>query len=333
MDKRIKLVLTIVFLVLFVQVNINSTRTLAIDMTGEKVVIFIADGTSRDDFEDVITPLEGWGVDITVAGLVNEHLNDHSETMVSDVLISNLNMTDYDCIYIPGGDGAFVLANSAVVISKVTSAYDEGLTMGAFCAGPVVLARANLVDGIHISCFPTARDEVETAGGILENDEEVFIDGRFVSGQWPNMYSFSFSLAKAMGYSYVENISVKKLSGSNVLITVQTDNDDIFITSVNVSIYHKTNTTSFTLIENIELLDEDNDGNFTIEYKLIEYEGTYSFDIIVEDFFDNQDIILEATTFIPERDDSSISGFYAELLFSSLVLIAVFSKKKKNFNH
>ena len=76
---------------------------------------------------------------------------DGLEKMKNTVAISEVNVADYDAVFIPGGLAPMVdMANNATVQAAIASTYERGAVVGAVCHGPVSLLNVKLSDGTYL---------------------------------------------------------------------------------------------------------------------------------------------------------------------------------------
>lgn len=124
--------------------------------------------------------------------------------------LDEVDVTDYDAIFFPGGLGPMVdLSKDPEVKRAVMRAWNAGKLVGAVCHGPVALLGATLEDGTSfvrgrkLTAFSNAEEEgyakadvpfeLETAlreaGAVFDSaapwQPKVIVDGRLMTGQNP----------------------------------------------------------------------------------------------------------------------------------------------------
>jgi putative intracellular protease/amidase len=134
--------------------------------------------------------------------------------------LSEVDVLDYDAVFIPGGLGPMVdLAADPGVKRAIARAWDAGKIVAAVCHGPVALLGAKLKDGTplvqgrKLTSFSNAEENGYAAADVpflLEDalraegadyaaadvwQEKVVVDGRLITGQNP---ASGGALAKAM---------------------------------------------------------------------------------------------------------------------------------------
>jgi protease I len=98
--------------------------------------------------------------------------------------IEDVDINDYDMLYIPGGKAPQELKKNEGVLELVKSFAATGRPIAAICHGPQVLAAADLISGYNISAWPEVEDEINDAGATYLGKETV-IDGQFITARWP----------------------------------------------------------------------------------------------------------------------------------------------------
>jgi len=66
------------------------------------------------------------------------------------------------------------------LIKKV---WKEGKKIAAICAAPLLLAKAEIIDGLSFVCYPSVSDDVITAGGKYMPDQNVVCDNNLITGK------------------------------------------------------------------------------------------------------------------------------------------------------
>ncbi|WP_420588513.1 type 1 glutamine amidotransferase domain-containing protein [Bacterioplanoides sp.] len=133
----------------------------------------------------------------------------------NSIKIDDVDISDYDIVYIAGGWGAaYDLGYSDVLADKMSQAYAQNKAIGAVCHGPLGLLKAHkpdgslLVEGTRLTAVSDRQiaqlfvtetpqhpeNELRKAGALYEADwslldilsNHVVVDGRIVTGQNQN---------------------------------------------------------------------------------------------------------------------------------------------------
>ncbi|MFW9972024.1 MAG: DJ-1/PfpI family protein [Candidatus Odinarchaeota archaeon] len=153
---------------------------------GHKVMILVAFGVGETYFP-VKGKFESWGWEVTTAGLTSSIIscpNVNPRPVPIDILISEINndtLSQYECIFIPSGGHWNALAYDATTLTTILNAYNLGLVISSLCIGIVVIARADIVNGVRIAYDSNSASYVISYGGITVS-KEVVTDQRIVTG-------------------------------------------------------------------------------------------------------------------------------------------------------
>lgn len=106
---------------------------------------------------------------------------------------------EYDLVVIPGGmPGATNLRDDNRVINFIKKQNKEDKLIGAICAGPIALGRADIIQGRKITSYPGYEDELP---GCKYLEDQVVIDGNIVTSRGPaTAMEFSYKLLERLGY-------------------------------------------------------------------------------------------------------------------------------------
>ena len=114
---------------------------------------------------------------------------------------------EYDLVVIPGGiPGATNLRDDERIIKFIKKQNKEGKLIGAICAGPIVLGKAELTEGRSLTSYPGYEDELPNCE---YSEEPVVVDGNIITSRGPaTAMAFSYKLLEKLGYEHkVEGIS------------------------------------------------------------------------------------------------------------------------------
>ena len=106
---------------------------------------------------------------------------------------------EYDLIVLPGGmPGAANLRDDERVIKFIKKQDKEGKLIGAICAAPIVLGRADLTEGRNITSYPGYEKELPNCNYL---EELVVVDNNIITSRGPaTSMAFSYKLLEKLGY-------------------------------------------------------------------------------------------------------------------------------------
>jgi len=106
---------------------------------------------------------------------------------------------EYDLVVIPGGmPGAANLRDDGRVINLIKKQNKEGKLIGAICAGPIALGRADIIEGRKITSYPGYEDELPNCEYL---EDAVVVDGNIITSRGPaTAMAFSYKMLEKLGY-------------------------------------------------------------------------------------------------------------------------------------
>lgn len=150
-----------------------------------KFLVFLADGFEDVEAIIVIDYLRRADVDVhTVSVMDKLEVTSKSNIKIqADTLINDINIDDFDGLYIPGGTkGAETLRDDDRVIEIIQKFNEEEKIIAAICAGPIVLNRAGVLADKKATSFPSVRDELDNIGDYDDNTV-VITDGNITTSR------------------------------------------------------------------------------------------------------------------------------------------------------
>jgi putative intracellular protease/amidase len=294
------------------------------DVSDVKVLIVIADffGWNYFDAKDC---LEAWGVNVTTAAHSLDYeiascTNREPRPVIADLLLSEMTpimISEFDCLLMTSGGHWASMIASQTVMDFISDAYDLGLTVASICTGTRMVSEANaIVNGSKVVSYTLSSPQMLEAGATPVWGMEAVADGQIITGgrgggptgggylEAPTSEVCAEIVREALGLSRVTDISLspeRGMAGTNFSIRASINNlndtlGDILstgITKVTAQIYGHGNR---TLIDSIELVDNDHDGNYTGHF-IAQTNGDYAIDIEVEDTNETLEVQKELEVF------------------------------------
>ncbi|EKQ51168.1 MULTISPECIES: DJ-1 family glyoxalase III [unclassified Clostridium] len=173
----------------------------------KKVCVLLATGFEEIEALTVSDIMRRADVACDLVSITGEKMVESSHGLVVQAdKIFDENM-EYDLVVIPGGiPGATNLRDDERVIKFVKKQNKEGKLIGAICAGPIVLGRAGITEGINITSYPGYEDELPNCEYL---EEAVVVDKNIITSRGPaTAMTFAYKLLEVLGYQQkVEGIS------------------------------------------------------------------------------------------------------------------------------
>ncbi|MEF2231806.1 MAG: DJ-1/PfpI family protein [Pseudodesulfovibrio sp.] len=159
------------------------------DAQGKKVLLIVA----KADFEDVeyTTPrkiFDAAGLACTVASTKTGTLKGRKGARVqSDLELKDVAVADYDAVVVIGGAGIKKLWKDEDANRIVREAADQGKIVAAICAGPGVLANADVLSGKKGTAHPNSGAKpVMEKHGCTFSMGPVVVDGNVITANGPD---------------------------------------------------------------------------------------------------------------------------------------------------
>jgi len=149
-----------------------------------KAVVLLADGFETVEALTAIDVLRRAGVKSRLVSIMGTaHVISAQQVQVTaDKTLDTLDAGVVDCIVIPGGMPGVkrLMADGRVASLLAEALADPAKTVGAICAGPMVLAENGLLEGRRATVFPGCEDPFPE--GCL-TDEDIVVDGNLVTAR------------------------------------------------------------------------------------------------------------------------------------------------------
>lgn len=100
----------------------------------------------------------------------------HNVTVISDIMLDEISLSDLDMLILPGGPGHTAFNDSEKVQELIKFADANNKYICAICAAPSVIGKLGLLNGKKFTCFPGYEDKC--TGGIYtaskaETDDKI----------------------------------------------------------------------------------------------------------------------------------------------------------------
>lgn len=142
----------------------------------------------------------------------------HNVIIKTDTILENINILDYDGVFLPGGAPGYInLGENENVLNLLEKANLEKKLIGAICASPSVLAKANILKGRRATIYPGLESEITKYGGTITN-EIVVVDDHIITSKGPaTSIPFALKLVEYLKGEETANTIKDKLLAHEVL--------------------------------------------------------------------------------------------------------------------
>lgn len=167
----------------------------------KKVCVLLADGFEEVEALTVSDVMRRAGVlcDLVSISDKRETVSSHKVQIKADRIFDENDM-DYDLVVLPGGlPGATNLADDKRVLKLLNDQNAKGKLIGAICAAPLVLGRANLTQGREMTSYPGFSKDMP--GCTYIEDKKVVLDKNIITSRGPaTALPFAYKLLEVLGY-------------------------------------------------------------------------------------------------------------------------------------
>jgi len=104
------------------------------------------------------------------------------------VALKDVDVQDYDRIAFIGGPGAAALASNTEALRIAHETVRAGIPLGAICIAPIILAKAQVLDGRRATVWDSGGQQVRILEqyGATYTGEQVTADGKIVTANGPS---------------------------------------------------------------------------------------------------------------------------------------------------
>lgn len=170
---------------------------------GKKALLIVA----KEDFEQTEyattrKALEDAGVEVAVASTKTGTLKSNKKKRItSDFKLEDVQAAGYDAVVVIGGNGIKKVWKNEDAHRVLREARDAGKIVAAICAGPGVLAYADVLDGVKATANSRSGAKGPmTDHGCQYTGADVEIDGNIITANGPSAAAdFGKALVEALG--------------------------------------------------------------------------------------------------------------------------------------
>lgn len=159
----------------------------------KKIVVFLADGFEEIEAIATVDVLLRAGFEVKTVSISAEKsvLGAHKIAVLADHLLAETDFSQADCLVLPGGmPGAANLNENSDVKRILTSHFEQGKTVAAICAAPLVFGNLGFLQGKNAVCYPGFEEFLHRA---TICDQKAVADGNVITGKGPGCV-FDFAL-------------------------------------------------------------------------------------------------------------------------------------------
>lgn len=160
-------------------------------LNGKKIAVLATDGFEQSELRVPVDELRGAGAEVHVIapkeGSIRGWDHDKWGTAVPvDRVVRDADASQYDALVLPGGVmNPDQLRQDRDAIAFTRAFFKAGKPVSAICHGPQVLINCGVLEGRHVTSYPSIRVDLENAGAHW-TDEEVVCDEGLTTSRTPD---------------------------------------------------------------------------------------------------------------------------------------------------
>lgn len=187
MRKRILTFISLLCLIGCVKEPQKIVKEEVVDLKKPKnILMIIASSNFRD--EEYLIPYEifsSYGAKVTTASSsLNISCGMLGAKVKPEILITNVNVEDYDAIVFVGGSGSSEYWNDKTAHNIIQQAVIKNKIVAGICIAPVTLANANVLKGKNATVFFTEAEKLKQKG-VNYTGKDVEVDGKIITANGP----------------------------------------------------------------------------------------------------------------------------------------------------
>lgn len=160
---------------------------------GKRVAVLMTDGVEQVEYTKPRQFLEAHGVKVTLVSpkAMGEDVQGFNHAVPGDRFVVEMDVrdarpSDFDALMLPGGvANPDRLRMSPESIKFIRGFARENKPIAAICHGPWTLIDAGIVQGKHVTSWPSLKEDLCNAGAEW-TDEPVVVDGKLVTSRKPD---------------------------------------------------------------------------------------------------------------------------------------------------
>ena len=172
----------------------------------KKVCVLLAEGFEEVEALTVSDIMRRANVTCDLVSMKDKTVKSSHGLVIEADRVFEENM-EYDLVVLPGGlPGATNLRDDERVINFLKKQNKANKLIGAICAAPIVLGKAELTEGLKMTSYPGYEDELPNCDYL---EEPVVVDKNIITSRGPaTSMAFAYKLLEELGYAHeVEEIA------------------------------------------------------------------------------------------------------------------------------
>ena len=185
----------------------------------KKAIVLFKEGFEELEALSVVDVFRRANMECLMIGMDQDKVKSSHGIEVTMDCVYDDSVKKADLVVLPGGlPGATSLRDDHRVIELLQEFYRDGKIIGAICAGPISLQKANIIQGKNFTCYPGFEDQLPDG---IHQDVLVCEDGQIITSRGPGAsLAFAYALLEKLGvdsqgiqegmqYTFLKNTFIK----------------------------------------------------------------------------------------------------------------------------
>jgi protease I len=153
------------------------------------VLLIVANNFQGIELDNTKTAIENLGFKTEIASSIKKPASMQGKVINADLVLENINISNYRAIVFIGGSGASVFFDNSVALDIARKSFEQGKVTAAICIAPIILANAGILQGRDATVWDSGSGEMvsqlEAHGAKFQNDA-VVEDGKIITANGPD---------------------------------------------------------------------------------------------------------------------------------------------------
>ncbi|MDQ0567807.1 DJ-1 family glyoxalase III [Mycoplasma yeatsii] len=131
----------------------------------KKIIMYLNPGFEETEAVSVCDILKRADIQVDIVSTIDdlEVTGAHNITIKADKLWKDININDYDGMFLPGGSGVMSLVGNQRMIDEILYFNSQNKLIASICAAPQIIGQTKLLDNKNVSYFPGCNQFLENS--------------------------------------------------------------------------------------------------------------------------------------------------------------------------
>jgi protease I len=180
------------------------------ELDGLRVAILCTDGVEQVELQKPREALDASGASTVLVSPKSDTIqgwnhDERGDRLPVDRPLDQADPNDFDALLLPGGvQNPDRLRQIPDAVEFVRSFFERDKPVAAICHGPWMLVEADVLEGEHLTSWPSLQTDVRNAGGEWV-DQQVVVSGNLVTSRKPDdIPAFNQAVIELFGRAWAD---------------------------------------------------------------------------------------------------------------------------------